>query len=250
MILSRAEKADLKSGFFILFMKFIIGKKIEMTQKFLADGKVAPVTAIAAGPNVITAVKTKEKDGYNAVQVGYGEKKKLGKSILGHLKNLGNLRNLKEFRVDNVENFKVGDKFDVSSFAPGDLVKVTGVSKGKGFAGVVKRHHFHGSPKSHGHKDQLRMPGSIGAGGVQNVFKGLRMGGQMGNEQVTVSNLEVVETDLEKNLLYLQGAVPGGRNGLVAISGDGEFKLMQKEELKVEEVKTEAVKEEKVEALK
>lgn len=221
-------------------MKFILGKKIEMAQKFQDNGEVAPVTVVAAGPCVITAVKTMEKDGYNAVQVGYGEKKHLAKSLLGHLKNLGKLRHLREFRLEEVKDMKVGDNFNVSLFEKGDIVKVSGVSKGKGFQGVVKRHHFHGSPKSHGHKDQLRMPGSIGAGGVQNVFKGVRMAGHMGDDLVTVKNLEIVDIDKEKNLLYIKGAVPGGRNSFLMISGEGEFKASQPEaEVKAEEPKVE-----------
>lgn len=265
MILS-PKKADLKSGFFVKHMKFILGKKIEMSQKFQANGEVAPVTVVQAGPCTIVAVRTEEKDGYNAVQVGYGEKKKLGKSRLGHLKNLGSLKYLREFRVAKVEDFKVGDKFDVGMFEAGDRVKVTGISKGKGFQGVVRRHHFHGSPASHGHKDQLRMPGSIGAGGVQNVFKGTRMGGQMGNQQITTSNLEIVDIDKDNNLLYIKGSVPGGRNSFLMISGEGEFKIMEevkpgepkaeetkeevKEEAKIEEPKMEAKPEEKVEEKK
>lgn len=230
-------------------MKFILGKKIEMSQKFKESGEVVPVTVVQAGPCVITAIKTEDKDGYKAVQVGYGEKKKISKPLLGHLKNLGKFSSLREFRVVDTKEMKVGDKFDVGVFEAGDKVKVTGISKGKGFQGVVKRHHFHGSPASHGHKDQLRHSGSIGAGGVQNVFKGMRMGGQMGADQVTIKNLEVVEIDKEKNLLYLKGAVPGGRNSFLMISGEGEFKLIEKEEPKVEEVKEETKPiEEKTEA--
>ncbi len=226
-----------------------------MTQKFKADGEVIPVTVVQAGPCTITAVKTKEKDGHQAVQIGFGQAKKINKPLAGHLKNLGKFKYLREFRVEDVANFKVGDKFDVSMFVAGDKVKVTGTSKGKGFQGVVKRHHFHGSPATHGHKDQLRMPGSIGAGGVQRVFKGVRMGGQMGDDRVTVQNLEIADVDAEKNLLYLRGAVPGGRHSFLIISGEGEFKPAQQEEPKTEEPKEEVktdepkeeVKEEKVE---
>lgn len=222
-------------------MKFILGKKIEMTQQFKDNGEVVPVTVVQAGPCVITAVKNQEKDGHSAVQVGYGYAKKINKPLAGHLKNLGQFKHLKEFKVEEIANFKTGDKFDVSIFVPGDKVKVTGVSKGKGFQGVVKRHHFHGAPATHGHKDQERMPGSIGSGGVQRVFKGVRMGGHMGDDQVTVQNLEIASVDAEKNLLYIKGAVPGGRNSFLVISGDGEFKAIQPE-VKVEEIKLEGVK--------
>lgn len=232
-------------------MKLILGKKLEMTQIFRDDGAVVPVTAVLATPNVVTQIKSSEgKDGYNAVQIGYGAAKKTGKSKAGHLKGLAAVRTIKEFRVakDDVASLKRGDEVTVSVFAPGDEVKVTGTSKGKGFQGVVKRHGFHGAPKSHGHKDQERMPGSIGAGGVQRVFKGKRMAGQMGDAQVTVSGLSVAAIDPEKNILYIKGALPGARNGLVMVYGPGVMEIKNqenniteveeiKEEIKVEEVK-------------
>jgi len=199
-------------------MKFILGKKIEMSQRFKEDGTVIPVTLIVAGPCKITQVKTKEKDGHDAVQIGFDIVKKVNKPKKGHLKDLENFRYLREIRVEKVEEYKRGQDIIVSTFAPGDKVKVIGTSKGRGFAGVVKRHGFHGGPASHGHKDNLRMPGSIGAGGVQRVFKGVRMAGRMGNQRVTVKNLEVIEVDPKNNLLVLKGAVPGARGALVLIT--------------------------------
>ncbi len=201
-------------------MKFIIGKKIGMTQVFRADGSVVPVTRVQAGPCVITQVK----DG--AVQVGFGTQKtfRLNKAMKGHLKGIssGNsgettVRFLKDFRGE-VQHLKKGDQFTVTIFTPGEKIQVTGTSKGRGFQGVVKRHGFAGGPATHGHKDNLRMPGSIGAGGVQRVFKNMRMGGHMGDEQVTVKNLEIVEIHPETNELLIKGAIPGARNGLVYIS--------------------------------
>ncbi len=212
-----------------------------MTQKFREDGSVVPMTAISAGPVTVTQVKG-DKDGYSAVQVGYGHKKALSKSVTGHLKNLTNFRWLKEFRLS--EPVERGQQIDVSTFNVGDVIEVTGWSKGKGFQGVVKRHGFHGSPKTHGHKDQLRMPGSIGAGEPQHVFKGKRMAGRMGNDQVTLKKLEVMEVDTENNILYVKGAIPGARNGLVMISGEGELKIRQPQvETKSEEVVTEVAPE-------
>jgi len=201
-------------------MKAILGKKLEMTQKFAADGAVVPVTKVLAGPCTITQVKTVEKDGYSAVQVGFGVREKQNKPMAGHLKDLGNLADLIEFRPEKPEEMgelKRGDKITADIFAVGDMVDVSGYSKGRGFAGVVKRHHFHGQNSTHGHKDQARMPGSIGAGGNQHVFKGLRMGGHMGDAAVTVKNLEIVEVDPKNNFLYIKGAVPGARNGLLEI---------------------------------
>jgi large subunit ribosomal protein L3 len=203
-------------------MKFILGKKLEMTQKFKDDGKVVPVTAVLAGPCTVTQVRTEDKDGYSAVQVGFGFKKKLNKPEKGHLKDLDNFRYLKEFRLDKIKNeekLKLGDKIDVNIFEIGDVVKVSGTSKGKGFQGVVKRHKFAGSPASHGHKDQLRMPGSIGATGPARVFKNTRMPGRMGGERVSVKNLEIIDIDKDKNILFIKGAIPGARNSLVEIIG-------------------------------
>ncbi|OGF21014.1 50S ribosomal protein L3 [Candidatus Falkowbacteria bacterium RIFOXYB2_FULL_38_15] len=198
-------------------MKFILGKKIEMSQRFDEEGSVTPVTLLEAGPCKVTQVKTKEKDGYEAVQIGFGLKKKNNKPLAGHLKDLENFRDLVEFKVDKIAEYARGQEISLANFVKGDKVVITAVSKGKGFAGVVKRHHFHGHPKTHGHKDQLRMPGSIGAGGVQRVFKGVRMGGRMGGEQITIKNLKVVEVDSQNNIIALKGAVPGARGALVLI---------------------------------
>lgn len=206
-------------------MKFILGKKIEMTQRFKEDGIVAPVTVVEAGPCVITQVKKSEKEGYNSVQVGFGEKKKPNKSIQGHLKGLNGARYLREFRVDELDKSERGKEINVSTFTVGDKLNVIGTSKGKGFQGVVKRHGFKGSKATHGNKDQLRMPGSIGATDAARVFKGMRMGGHMGDDQVTVKNLELIEIDQENNYLFIKGAVPGARNGLLMISAEGELKL-------------------------
>ena len=196
----------------------IIGKKLGMTQIFRDNGKVEAVTAIEVGPSTVIQVKTVAKEGYNAVQLGFGETKRLKSPQRGHLKGLGQFRYLREFRVDNTETTQVGDRVDVSLFKAGDLVDITGVSKGKGFAGVVKRHHFAGGPKTHGQSDRHRAPGSIGATtSPGRVFKGMRMAGHMGSSRVTVRHLEVFETELARNLLLVKGAVPGARNGLLLI---------------------------------
>ena len=196
-------------------MKFILAKKLEMTQVYRPDGAVVPVTLVQAGPCVVTQVKTAEKDGVNAVQIGFVPAKKLSKPEAGHLKDLPLMSELRDFRVEGSE-LKRGDAVEASVFQPGDMVNVTGMSKGKGFQGVVKRHHFHGHPTSHGHKDQERMPGSIGAGGPQHVFKGRRMAGHMGHDQVTVQKLEVVEVR-DGGILAIKGAVPGARNTVLEI---------------------------------
>ncbi len=225
-------------------MKFIIGKKIGMTQVFRADGTVVPVTRIQAGPCVVTQVKP------DAVQVGFGSQKlfRLNKSEKGHLKGISahndpqaTVRFLKDFRGES-QNLKRGDQFTVSIFTPGEKIQVTGTSKGRGFQGVVKRHGFAGGPASHGHKDNLRMPGSIGAGGVQRVFKNMRMGGHMGSDQVTVKNLEVVEVHPESHELLIKGAVPGARNGLLYIStNDGSITIQEMQEPVVAHVAAEPV---------
>jgi len=219
-------------------MKFILGTKLGMTQVFRNDGTVVPVTRVAAGPCVVTQVKDVKKDGVNAVQIGFGDQKKfrLNKAQKGHLKDLATVRFMREIATKEDEHgLKRGDVFTVKIFTPGEKVKVTGKSKGRGFQGVVKRHGFHGAPASHGHKDQERMPGSIGATDAARVFKGTRMGGHMGDAQVTVTNLEVVEIDPENNELLIKGAVPGARGGLLTIAtNDGNI------EVAVEEVKESA----------
>ncbi len=207
----------------------MLGVKLDMTQQFGTDGRVQPLTRVQVGPCVVTHIRTQETDGYTAVQVGFGKKKKPSKSIQGHLQGLMGVssksafRFLKEFRVPSVDSVNRGSALSLSAFAVGDIVKVTGTSKGRGFAGVVKRHGFHGHPTTHGHKDQERMPGSIGAGGVQHVFKGKRMGGRMGTEQVTVKNLQIVAIDTENGILSIRGSVPGARNSLVMIRAEGDM---------------------------
>ncbi|MCD6453090.1 MAG: 50S ribosomal protein L3 [Dehalococcoidales bacterium] len=196
----------------------IIGKKLGMTQVFRDDGRAGAVTAIEAGPCAVIQIKTVASDGYNALQLGFGRSKRLNSVRKGHLKGLGEFRYLREFRVDDVGDVQVGDKVDVSLFKTGDMVDVIGVSKGKGFAGVVKRYHFKGGPKTHGQSDRHRAPGSIGAcASPGRVFKGTRMGGRMGNQRVTVRCLEVFTADPERNLLLVKGAVPGARNGLLLV---------------------------------
>jgi len=197
-------------------MKFILAKKLEMSQVYSADGKVIPVTLVQAGPCVVTQVKDDQKDGYQSVQLGFLNAKKLNKPLAGHLRDLPQVKILKEFRVSEATELKRGDMVNHDIFVVDEIIDVVGQSKGKGFQGVVKRHGFHGSPASHGHKDQLRMPGSIGSGGVQKVFKGQRMAGRMGNDTVTIKNLKVVEVR-DNGILAIKGAVPGPRNGILEI---------------------------------
>jgi large subunit ribosomal protein L3 len=196
----------------------LIGRKLGMTQVFREDGAVVPATAIEAGPCTVVQVKTREKEGYSAVQMGFGEKKRLTSPEKGHLKGLGSFGHLREFRVGEGAGIEVGQKFDVGLFKPGDVVDVIGTSKGKGFAGVVKRYHFAGGPKTHGQSDRHRAPGSIGSATTPGrVYKGKKMAGHMGNARVTVMGQEVVQADPARNLLLVRGAVPGSRNGLVLI---------------------------------
>ncbi|WP_287154647.1 50S ribosomal protein L3 [Candidatus Solincola tengchongensis] len=202
-------------------MKGIIGRKIAMTQIFTEDGRVVPVTVVEAGPCTVTQVKTVEKEGYNAVQLGFGavSERKLNKPLRGHFesKGLEPHRHLAEIRVDDTSAYQVGQKVTVESFAKGERVDVTGKSKGKGFAGVVKRHGFGGGPGSHGAHFH-RAPGSIGACATPSrVFRGSRMPGRMGGERVTALNLEVVDVKPERNLLLLKGSVPGPKGGLLII---------------------------------
>jgi large subunit ribosomal protein L3 len=196
----------------------IIGKKLGMSQIFTDNGKAEAVTAIEAGPCTVIQVKTKDKEKYDAVQLGFGEAKRVNSPQRGHLNELGQFRYLREFRVDDTGGIQVGDKVDVSLFEVGDLVDVTGISKSKGFAGVVKRHHFAGGPKTHGQSDRHRHAGSIGASATPSrVLKGMKMAGHMGNDRVTARHLEVFQADPERNLLLVKGAVPGSRNGLLLI---------------------------------
>jgi large subunit ribosomal protein L3 len=204
-------------------MKGILGKKLGMTQIFDENGVVIPVTIIEAGPCYVTQKKTVERDGYNAIQLGFGEVRngRLKKPITGHLKRSSTpaIRYMREFQVTDPASYEEGQKIDVSIFTVGDKVDITGTSKGKGYAGVVKRHHFSGGPKTHGQSDRWRASGSVGAGTTPGrVFKGMRMAGRMGNERTTVQNLRVALVDAEKNLLAVRGAIPGSKNGLVIIS--------------------------------
>lgn len=204
----------------------IIGRKIGMTQLFQESGETVAVTAIQAGPAVVTQVKSRDKDGYDAIQVGLVESKvkrsRLTSAERGHLKGLDNVRHLREFRTDDTTSVKHGDTVDVGFLANGDLVSVTGFSKGRGFAGVVKRHHFAGGPKTHGQSDRHRAPGSIGATTFPGrVLRGKKMAGHMGNRRVRAHKLEVVQTDPERNLLLVKGAVPGANGGLLIIEKAG-----------------------------
>ena len=204
-------------------MQFILGTKIGMTQIIGEDGVVTPVTILQAGPCAVTQIKTVQTDGYNAVQVGYGQGKNLSKSVTGHVKKAGeniNPKVLKEFRVDELpEGMKLGDTLTVESFKLGDKVAVTGTSKGKGYAGTVKRWNFNESRNTHGFKGNIRRVGSIGSMYSQKVFKGKKMPGRMGHDQVTVKNLVVAYIDAENNLIGLKGAVPGPKKGIVSVEG-------------------------------
>ncbi len=200
-------------------MKGILGKKVGMTQVFDDTGEAIPVTVIEAGPCYVTQIKSEKRDGYEAIQLGFGEARRLNKPQRGHLpKGVPDLRYSREVSVDDVSAYEVGQKIDASVFAVGDLVDVTGISKGKGFAGAMKRHGFSGGPITHGQSDRARAPGSIGSGSTPGrVLKGMRMAGHMGHQRVTVQNLQVVLVDPERNLLAVRGAVPGARGGLVAV---------------------------------
>lgn len=240
---------------------------MDMTQIWQGE-KVIAVTRVAAGPCPVVQIKNAAgKDKYGAVQLGYGERKEknINRPQINHLKKAGlvskdgktNLKYLREFR-DEVKDLKVGDVVDVTAFSAGDEIRIIGTSKGKGFAGGVKRHGWHGHNETHGTKDQVRTSGSIGAGGIQHVLKGMRMPGRMGNARVTTANLKIARVDSDNNILYISGAVPGARNGLVLIEGEGELKTVKPvvEEVKpaaevetVEEVKTEAAPEAKQETI-
>lgn len=196
----------------------ILGRKRGMTTIFSPDGTALPVTVLEAGPCYVTQIRSPEREGYSAVQLGYEETKRLNRPERGHLKNLPPLRYLREFRVAGDGLPEVGTKVDVSIFEPGELVDVISTSKGKGFAGVVKRHHFRGGPKTHGQSDRHRAPGSIGATTTPGrVLKGTRMAGHMGARRVTVKNLRVVRAEADRNLLIVEGAVPGPKTALVMI---------------------------------
>jgi large subunit ribosomal protein L3 len=203
----------------------IIGKKLGMTQIYRENGKLEAVTAVEAGPCVVLQVKTAAREGYSAVQVGFGEAKRVKSPQKGQFRGLGQFRYIREIRADDAESAEVGEKFDVSLFKEGDKIDVTGISKGKGFAGVVKRHGFGGGPKTHGQSDRHRHPGSVGSTtSPGRVLKGTRMAGRMGNDQVTVRGLEVCLADADRNLLLVKGALPGYKNGLLLIKKSGKRK--------------------------
>ncbi|MEK7452879.1 MAG: 50S ribosomal protein L3 [Patescibacteria group bacterium] len=196
-------------------MKFILGKKLNMTQIFDEAGRVIPVTLVEVESCTVTQVRSDDRDGYSAIQIGTIYKKNINKPEKGHLKELGQFSILKEFRIN--ADYNVGDKIDISLFEVGDDVNVSGISKGKGFQGVVKRHKFSGGPGSHGQAHTLRSPGSIGAGGVQRVFKGKRMAGRMGSDRVFTPGLKIVKVDVENGMLAISGALPGRRGTVLEI---------------------------------
>jgi|TARA_Y100000310_G_C20703765_1_gene832658 large subunit ribosomal protein L3 len=223
-------------------MKLLVGRKLNMTQLYGPNGNVIPVTTVKIGTGVVTQVKNQERDGYTAVQMGFSEgSKNINKPMQGHVKNLVKNPKLRELRDEKVDQFEVGQKYDLTSFEVGDTVAVSGVSKGKGFQGVVKRHGFSGADASHGTKHHERAPGSIGATDPARVFPGKKMPGRMGGARVTVKNLEIAGIDKENNLLMIKGAVPGARNGLVEIRAQGDMSALGGE--KPEEKKEEAKKE-------
>lgn len=203
-------------------MKALLGTKIGMTQIISKDGAAIPVTLIQAGPMTVTQVKTVETDGYNAVQVAYGEGKNLSKAVAGHVKPAQvTPKYIREIRVTDLpEDLKVGDKIDVTSFSVGDMVDATGTSKGKGFAGTIKRHNYNRQRKTHGGKGDTRKVGSIGSMYPQKIFKGKTMAGRMGHERVTVKNLQVAYVSAQDNLIGLKGAVPGPKKGLIVLGGN------------------------------
>ena len=196
----------------------LIGRKVGMTQVFQDDGTMVAVSVLAIEPNTVTRLRTPDRDGYTAVQLGAGERKKLTKPLAGQLKDLPRVRYIREFRLDSVDEFNVGQQIAVGDiFAEGDLVHVTGVSKGQGFAGTVKRHNFSRGPKTHG-SDNFRRPGSIGPGTTPGrVYKGLKMGGHMGHERVTIKKLRVIRVDAERNLILVRGSVPGAPGALTFV---------------------------------
>ena len=203
-------------------LKSIIGSKIGMTQVFDEKGKLVPVTVVEAGPCVITAIKTVENDGYNAIQLGFKDvaEKKLTKAQLGHLKknNIAPKKILREIRVDDVSGLSLGQEIKADIFKAGDYVDVSGVSKGKGYAGVIKRHNFGMQPRTRGQSDRMRARGSSGGQGPQKLFKGMRMSGHLGQENVTIQKLLVVNVDAENNVILIRGAVPSVKTGTLIIN--------------------------------
>jgi large subunit ribosomal protein L3 len=196
----------------------LLGKKLGMSRVIDDSGVVVGATILSIGPCYVTQIKTVDRDGYDAVQIGYHEQRELNKPQLGHLKGLPRLRHLREVRADGDDGVELGQQFDSSLFSVGEIVDVVGTSKGRGFAGVVRRHGFHGGPKTHGQSDRWRAPGSSGAGTTPGrVLKGTRMAGRMGGERVTVKNLQVVAVDTERNLVAVRGGVPGPTGALLMV---------------------------------
>ena len=203
-------------------LRGFLGKKIGMSQIFRDNGESVPVTVIQAGPCAVTQIKSKETDGYNAVQLGFGATKNLNKPERGHLKNSDPVKHLREVKADNLQDYSIGQQISVDIFDVGEKIDVIGTTKGKGFAGTMKRHGFGGGPRTHGQSDRGRAPGSIGGGTTPGkVYKGLKMSGHMGNERVTVKNLEIVQIDQDRNVLVVKGGVPGAPNGLLVIRRKG-----------------------------
>lgn len=204
-------------------MKFILGTKTEMTQFFGDDGRAHAATVIKVTPSVVTQIKTEARDGYTAIQIGSGERNQssISKPQQGHFKDMGNFRFQKELRMSEkqIASYAVGQTIGVDAFAPNDIVVVSGISKGKGFQGVVKRHGFHGGRRSHGQKHSEREAGSIGPGGLQRVMKGMRMAGRMGSDRITVKGLKVLAVDPANGLMLVKGAVPGRRGTMIEIKG-------------------------------
>jgi large subunit ribosomal protein L3 len=202
-------------------MKFILGKKQNMTQFFATGGQVIPATVVNIMPGVVTQVKSKENDGYVAAQVGFGEKKadRINKAAKGHFKDMGNFSEVREYRIDDDQAPVIGSAITLEAFTEGDVIRVSGTTKGKGFQGVVKRHGFHGGPRSHGQKHSEREAGSIGGGLRTRVPKGMRMAGRMGGDKVTISNLKILHIDKETNVMVISGAIPGRRGTLIEITG-------------------------------
>ena len=200
----------------------IFGRKIGMTQVFSTGGEARGVTVVEAGPCVVVQIKTKETDGYDAIQLGFGTRKRVNSPLRGHFKKLGDFRYLREVRVTDPNEYELGQTLGADVFEEGDIVHVVGKSKGRGFAGGVKRHHFAGGPKTHGQSDRHRAPGSIGSGTTPGrVRKGLRMAGHMGDEKVTVKNLRIFQADTDRGVLLIEGNVPGGVNGIIRVTKTG-----------------------------
>lgn len=197
----------------------LIGKKLGMTQVFDETGLAHPVTVIECGPNVVSQIKTADKDGYEAVQLGFQLDKRLNEPEKGHRKASGFMsKYLREVAADDVREFEIGQVLKADVFSAGERVDIVGISKGRGFQGTVKRHGFSGGPRTHGQSDRLRAPGSIGSSATPGrVFKGMKMSGRMGNDRVTVQNLVVMRVDTERNLLLVKGSVPGANNGVVIV---------------------------------